>query len=113
MTKKSTLTVVTFIGVDKFKEATGAIPGFLDPEDPRDVVDQINERYAHGGGWIDLVTGEGAWELRPLGNLAHPGDPELSPLGFTKIREELVFFYNHGMVVILAKTGDFRVARLD
>ena len=113
MTKKNTLAIVAFVKLDKFEEATGAIPTFLDPEDPRSVVDQINERYAHGGGWIDLKTGEGAWDFSPMGVLTYPGDPELSPIGFTKIHEELVFFYAHGMVAILVSTGDFRVARLD
>ena len=106
-------TIVSFINPDRFSEIVGRIPEFLSAEDPRGVVDQINERYAHGGGWVDLPIGKDGWDMTPNGKLTYPDDADMAPVGFTKIHEELVFFYEHGMVVILVETGDFRVARLD
>ena len=37
----------------------GFLPMMLDDEDPRPAAEQLNETYAHGGGWMPF--GKGQW----------------------------------------------------
>ncbi len=92
----------------------GTIPLMLDDEDPRGAIEQINEGYAHGGGW-NPVRG---FRMSMGGSLLFPGDPLLVPLAFTILRNEIVYFYQHCWVAV-AQFGDddniksYEVARLD
>lgn len=85
----------------------GYIPGFLDSNDMRPAVEQIDERYV--AGWNDfegfnLVNGEG---------LQYPEDPVLPPLAVGYLREERICVYESGWVAIIQPTGEYKVARLD
>lgn len=102
----------------------GLIPAFFMDSDPRPAVEQINDRYAHGGGWFDLKVGERGFKAADDGKkLLYPGDPPLHALaeaylhrdhvpGNNPPRERIVI-YQHGFVAIYQPDGSFRVARLD
>jgi hypothetical protein len=104
----------------------GFIPHFLSELDPRPAVEQINERYAHGGGWHDLTVGERGFRLMGgnPGMLKYPGDPPMHPLwegylhrvgttGDDAWTGERIVIYEHAFVAIIQADGSFRVARLD
>lgn len=77
--------------------------------DDRPVREQLNEGYAHGGGWqpFDGFTmDEGA-------RLCFPGDPPQSPRVWTTYNGERIIFYDHAWVAILQSDGSFEVARMD
>jgi len=45
--------------------------------------------------------------------LTYPGDPPLKPLARAKLRDELVYFYDHSWVAVIQENGSFDVARID
>jgi hypothetical protein len=93
--------------------ALGFLPEILLDEDVRPVKEQLNDRYAHGGGF------------RPFGNekfkldrmtmvLRYPGDPPFVPAAFTQIGNETVIFYPQcSLLLILQPNGDWEVTRVD
>lgn len=104
--------------------AVGLIPEFLSDTDPRTAVEQINERYAHGGGWFDLKVGGKGFKIVGVDELLlYPGDPPLHKLaeavlhgdhvpGNNPPRERIVV-YEAAFVAIHQPDGSFRVSRLD
>lgn len=71
----------------------GIVPQMLSPYDPRPVVEQLNEGYAHGGGWLDfkgftVVENEDRYEL------AYPGEPDVGIMT-SYVEIEGVYFYRH------------------
>lgn len=97
----------------------GLIPHFLHPDDPRPAKEQLNARYAHGGGWQKLFGFEGRWqEPQSEGDfetlhLNYEDDPELSPLWMIRFGNERVFIYPHAFVAIAQDDNSFEVARMD
>jgi hypothetical protein len=90
-------------------EQAGLIPAFINDTDPRPLHEQINERYAHGGGWSPLPD----FKLDPTTlQLSYPGDPPLKPLYWTRVRGEEFVIYEHGFCII-RRGAEFEVARLD
>lgn len=87
----------------------GLIPSFLDEDDERKAVEQLDGNYRHGGGWRPMPN------FKLLGGyvLQYPGDPPLKPLGFMKLRDEMVFVYQHGIVAVVQKDRSFEVSRMD
>lgn len=91
-------------------ELVGYIPGFLSLNDPRPAKEQLNENYAHGGGWRPM----GGWTFNPINQcLKYPGDPALLPVARAQMREEEIIVYAHAWVAIVRQDGSFEVARLD
>jgi hypothetical protein len=87
----------------------GALPDFIDQEDPRPAKEQFHENYAHGGGWHPIKGFSHKGMV-----LTYPGDPPLEPIAMWPLRDEMIVVYRHGIVAIFStKTGDFEVARLD
>ena len=74
-------------------EHLGFLPDFLSERDRRPAAQQINENYAHGGGWHPNLKGE--WMMLEGHKLKYPGDPVLAPLAQAKLRDELIVFYRH------------------
>lgn len=94
-------------------EVVGFLPGFLDENDSRPAVEQINTAYSHGGGWMDfkgfeLVGGDG----KPY-SLKYPGDPLTHELSRANLRKEKLVFFEHSWLAVIQPDGSFRVARLD
>lgn len=102
-------------------EHLGLIPFFLVEEDPRPAVEQIEERYAHGGGWRDLKVGAGGFTMDAGGCIKYPGDPRMRPYaeamlhdcGTPEHKGERILIYESGFVAIAQGDNSFRVARLD
>lgn len=96
-------------------DAVGLIPSFLSEHDPRGAVEQLNERYAHGGGWRDSKVGEGGWRMIDGGKvMKFPGDPPIHALAQAKLHErELVIVYESGWTAVVQDDASFRFARLD
>lgn len=90
----------------------GFIPYIIDENDPRPVAEQIDDRYAHGGGWKPF--GESEWKMSgDRSKIYYPGDPPLSLLFSTRIRDEQVLVYDCAMVAVVQKDGRFAVTRMD
>lgn len=102
-------------------EHLGYIPEFLSDDDPRPAVEQINERYAHGGGWFDLKVGGRGFTMDSSGGLRYPGDPTMKPYaeamlhdcGTPEHKGERILIYESGFVAVVQGNNSFRVARLD
>jgi len=90
-------------------DSVGLIPHWLDADDPRPAAEQLNEHYAHGGGWRPF---EG-FVLRKDGGIKYPGDPTHKPRAAMMLRDELIMIYDHGWVLIRQKDGTFEVCRMD
>ena len=56
-------------------EMLGWLPDIFDNADPRGAVEQINDRYAHGGGWCGYEMANMGWRIEPR-FLVYPGSPE-------------------------------------
>lgn len=85
----------------------GIIPQML--HDDRPVREQLNEGYAHGGGWQPFD----GFTMDEAGRLCFPGDPPQSPRVWTDYGSERIIFYDHAWVAILQRDGSFEVARMD
>ncbi len=90
-------------------DSVGLIPMWLDADDKRPAREQLNEHYAHGGGWQPF---EG-FVLRKDGGIKYPGDPTHKPRAAMMLREELILVYDHGWVLIRQKDGSFEICRMD
>lgn len=93
-------------------EHLGFLPMILRADDPRPAREQIEERYAHGGGYHPYP--DGAWTFS--GNsMKFPGDPPLLPLASLALplSHEELFVYDHALVRIQQADGSSRVTRMD
>jgi len=90
------------------QEMLGYIPSFLSEDDPRPAAVQFNSNYPFGG-W-DPFPG---FKMMANGNLLYPGDPPVELLAETKLRDEVIRFYNHAWVVIIQPDGSFEACRMD
>jgi hypothetical protein len=93
-------------------EMLGYLPQLIGTQFSGTVAEQLNENYAHGGGYHPF--GEGQWRMNPATHiLQYPGDPPFRPLAMTKIREETVYFYNSALLAIVQPDGKFAITRVD
>ncbi len=90
-------------------EHLGFIPEMLSEEDPRPVREQLDENYAHGGGW-DPFKG---FKMREDNSIKYPGDPAHPPLARARLREETIYFYESAWVAIVQPDGSFEISRMD
>lgn len=88
-------------------EHLGLIPYFLNESDPRPAKEQINTNYI--GGWQPLP----GFHLLSDNKLKYSTDPILIPLATTKLRDEIICFYQGAWLVIIQPNGTYEVARLD
>jgi hypothetical protein len=94
----------------------GFIPSFLREDDPRPAAEQIDDRYAHGGGWRNF--NDDKWSFDPstmsLTYDAQSEDAELYiPLAEARLRDERILYYDLSWVAIVQPDGSYEVARLD
>jgi hypothetical protein len=92
-------------------EHLGYIPTFLSVNDPRPAKEQINTRYAHGGGWNSSKSFD--FDLKGLKLLSKHGDPPLEPLAETWLRYEHILYYDSSFVAIVQIDGSYEIARID
>jgi hypothetical protein len=90
-------------------EDLGYWPDMFSEEDPRSAVEQINERYAHGGGWHPL---EGCTIEGNL--LKYPGDPPFRPRAMYRLHgKELLVLFEHDFVAIIQDDKSYEVGRMN
>lgn len=90
-------------------EMLGYIPGWLNVKNPKSAREQLNDGYAFGG-WKPFK----GFRLNPNTlELNYPGDPPTIPLAKTKLRDELIVFYQHSWVGVIQPDMSFEVCRMD
>lgn len=89
-------------------EMLGYIPGFLSEHDPRPARVQLNANYPYGG-WVPFP----GFKMMANGNLLYPGDPPVELLAETRLRDEVIRFYNYEWVVVMQPDGSFEACRMD
>ena len=91
-------------------DGLGFLPGFLSLGDPRPAARQIDERYAHGGGWRPSST----IKYKPGGLIyLSLDDLTLGALAYADLRQERLFFYEHEYLAIVQPSGRAEIARID
>lgn len=88
----------------------GLIPHWLDEEDPRPATEQLDEHYAHGGGWRPFPGF--ALNFKSL-QMSYPGDPPMFPLAIMRLRKEMILVYPHAWVVVIRPNRTYEVCRMD
>ena len=89
--------------------ALGFVPSFFSEADPRSAAEQLNANYAQGGG-CEPIPGV---RIMPSGRLHYPGDPPIRALAETKLRDEIIRFYEFELLAIIQPDGSFLVTRCD
>lgn len=87
-------------------EMLGYIPEFLSDNAPASAKDQIARNYC--GGWNAFK----GFEMHDNG-LKYPGDPLMRLLFETKLRDEVIRFYEASWLAIIQPDGSHEIARLD
>jgi hypothetical protein len=87
----------------------GFLPAMIRLNDLRPVKEQLDERYAHGGGWNPTP----GFTMQPNHVLHYPEDPPFHPLAMSMHGDETLVFYEHDFLAIIQKDGTFEVARVD
>jgi hypothetical protein len=63
----------------------GFLPSLIHDADQRRVAEQLNDRYAHGGGWRPMP---GFTLNKTTLALKYPEDPPMHPLAMSTLRDE-------------------------
>jgi predicted metal-dependent phosphoesterase TrpH len=93
---------------------TGHLPEIITDRDPAPVAEQIEKRYAHGGGFMPFNGFDLSFTDVPgKAFLQYPGDPPYKELARIKIRDETVILFPHSWVCIVQLDGSFAVTRMD
>lgn len=90
----------------------GYLPLMLDERDPRSVQEQLNESYAHGGGW-NRFSG---FVLSKRGGkyaLAYPGDPLMLEVSRAQFQDQLLVLFQYSWLAIIENDELIDVARVD
>jgi hypothetical protein len=89
----------------------GVIPAMLYEDDPHGAVEQLNENYAHGGGWVPFKE----FTMVDSYGLYYEGDPTIYPVASGTLHgNEIVLVYPFGWVAVVQKAGgSYVVARMD
>jgi hypothetical protein len=91
----------------------GLLPEILDADDKRPVKDQLDDRYAHGGGWRPFPENHFKLERMSM-TLRFPGDPPFRPAAFTQLGDETVVFYpSCSLLAVIQPDGKYEVTRVD
>ena len=89
----------------------GYIPQIITSDDPRPVVEQVNDRYAHGGGWRKF---EGfKWDREKM-TIEYPGDPAYEAVARCEVSPtETIYIFAHAWVLIDRGGDDWEICRMD
>lgn len=100
---------------ERYPGAAGIVPEFLDPYNALSAKAQIDQAYAHGGGWRDFdgFTVRIDWAAPENSELLYPGDPPVKAKAFCFFGEELIVLYDYDWCSVSHPSGTCYVARLD
>lgn len=96
-----------FLDARMTPEHLGLIPYFLQDEDEASASEQFARNYI--GGWQAFP----GFKLDDDNRLHYSGDPPLQPRAQTKLRDELIVFYDYAWVAIIQPDRSFEVCRMD
>lgn len=102
---------ITTFHPDAF-ELLGAIPSFLNVEDPRSAAEQFNENYAFGGGWRPMDGWKTFYNADRLA-IQYPDDPPYRPVAKLTLRDETIWVYPRAWVAIEQPDGSVEISRMD
>lgn len=88
----------------------GFVPDFFSNGVDKPAREQLNDNYAHGGGYSEI---KGFTFNKENLTLKYPGDPLLQCLARSKLHDEQLFFFDHALLVILQPSGEWAVTRVD
>ena len=91
------------------RDLLGLIPSFFRESDPRSAIEQIDEAYAHGGGWRPIP----GWTFDAESMEITYGDETYRPFAYATLHGETIFVYPYAWVCVVAADGTFQVARID
>jgi hypothetical protein len=106
MTKTRTITLSGHIGY------LGYIPTFVSAWDDRPLIEQLNEGYAHGGGWQPFK----GFDVQKHGEvyaMQYPGDPPYIERAKIEVNGETLVAFDNSWVLVIDKAGVNHVARMD
>jgi hypothetical protein len=90
----------------------GWIPGFFVEADTRPAREQVDDRYAHGGGWRPLDGFKPSPDGLKL--YGHREDPPFYAVAEGRLRDEVIRLYQPGSWLgIFQPDGSFEIARCD
>lgn len=91
----------------------GFLPDILRDDDKRTVREQLEDRYAHGGGWRPMRS-HGFRLNKKTWVLSFPGDPPFKPAAMCGIGAEIVVFYPQCSLLLVFQPDDsWEVTRVD
>ena len=91
-----------------FNNMWGFIPTFLNPDDPRTTIEQLDAGYVSG--WNKF---EGFTYNPTTHTLKYPGDPAYKPIDIAQFRDDKIILYPHAWVLVLMPDGKYEVCRMD
>lgn len=94
------------------EETLGFLPLIFDPEDARKAREQVDDRYAHGGGWQPQAI----WVVNfHNGTAKYPGDPEIRALAmsYLPLTDERLLLFPMSYVAIIQRDGSYEMVRMD
>jgi hypothetical protein len=99
-------------------DALGFVPQFLHTDDDRPAAEQIDDNYAHGGGWRPNPDRAMFWRIskHDAALVYDDGDgpAEVQPLVATaQLRDEEIHIYDGAWMAIIQPDGSFQVSRVD
>lgn len=94
-------------------EALGYVPSFLNEDDPRPAVEQIDSNYAHGGGWRDFDGFDVQQDEHGRYRLTYPGDPAYREQARILFRDEVIVAFSFAWFLVASPGKAHRIARLD
>jgi len=88
----------------------GLIISFLDTDDPRSAIEQLDAHY----GWRKFDGFTWDPEKRQLTYGDETGsDPPLEPLSALMFRDERILLFPHAWVMVMDEDGDWEICRMD
>lgn len=92
----------------------GMLPEFFSEHDPRPAHEQLDENYAHGGGF-NPFHGYTLHDVDKWGGsyLQYPADPPMREIARAKLRDEIIILFQGEWVAIVQPDGKFVVTRCD
>ena len=86
----------------------GFIPTFLNQDDPRSTIEQLNAHYVSGWRKFDGFTLD-----KDTMTMSYDGDPDLVPLDIQSFRDDKLAIYQSAWVCVLMPDGKYEVCRMD
>lgn len=105
--------MITFepIHPDFTEEMAGLLPLIFSTSDPRPAIEQINDRYSHGGGFTPLR--KFTLNAKTFA-LTYPGDPPMNPIARAELSDkETLYLYPHSFILIFRPGDAWDVCRMD